>query len=117
MPYSSKAQQRLFHYLESKGKMPKKTVQEYDHASDFEHLPEEADHGYAHGGMVEESYDEEMGEAHDFDSSGEPHTDDEYEDEHPMEYMAHGGRVKKMAKGGMVAAPHPMFAKALRKRY
>lgn len=39
-PYKSKAQQRYFHYLESKGKMPKKTVDEFDDSSDFEDMPE-----------------------------------------------------------------------------
>ena len=114
MPYKSKSQQRYFHYLESKGKMPKKTVDEFDGATDFDHLPEEA-HQYAHGGMVEddESFDEEMGEAHDYDSAGEPHTEDDFEDEKPMEFMSRGGIVKRMGMSGKMPSPH--FAKALRK--
>lgn len=40
MPYVSKAQQRMFHYMESEGKMPKSTVSEFDEATDFSHLPE-----------------------------------------------------------------------------
>lgn len=103
MPFKSKAQQRYFQYLESKGKMPKKSVPGLD---------EEMGH-YAHGGEVPESYDEEMGEAEEYDSSGEPHTEDKFEDEQPMEYMSRGGRVKRMSRGGMVS--HPSFAKALRK--
>lgn len=110
-PYKSKAQQRYFHYLENEGKMPKKMAREFDDASDFSHMPEES--RMAHGGMVPENYDVEMGEADEYDSSGEPHTEDKMEDEQPMEYMSMGGRVKRMAKGGMV--PHPSFVKALRK--
>lgn len=40
MPYKSKAQERLFHYLESKGKMKKSVVDEYDKNTDQEDLPE-----------------------------------------------------------------------------
>lgn len=95
------AQKRYFEYLESKGKMPKKP--EHDDAVMM-----------AEGGMVEdENPDEEQGEMDEFVSSGEPHTEDEHEDEHPMEYMAHGGRVKRMAKGGK--APSPGFVKALKR--
>lgn len=167
MPFKSKAQSKYFHYLESKGKMPKKTVHEFDEATDFHDLPEHVKkaHGgrmyseggmvdhmqegemraphneeempdydgngahyqmgdpmdernkeelphFAHGGMV--NYDYEMGNASEFDSSGEPHTEDDLEDEHPMEYMAKGGRAKKMARGGM-SMPHPQFLKALTK--
>jgi hypothetical protein len=194
-PYKSGAQQRYFHYLESKGKMPKKTVDEFDHSTDYEHLPEkmnfggkahleygdeDAPHnfeempnmdrggrmkvmrhnemaphmnrggsmhvpeemeeaprlsrggramkGYAAGGMVDDeaytpdNYDYQMGHASEYDSAGEPHTEDDLEDEHPMEYMAAGGVVppahgmhvrggKKMSKGGMARG----FAKALMK--
>lgn len=113
MPFKSKAQQRYFHYLESKGKMPKKTVNEFDEATDFEHLPEKKT-GYAYGGEVE-NYDEEMGEASEYDSAGEPHTEDKLEDEEPMEFMSHGGMAKKMSRGGMVHNSN--FAKALRKKY
>lgn len=134
-PFKSRAQQKMFHYMESKGKMPKKTVDEFDEfddSTDFSHLPEHKmafggeieapEHGdedmeydfphdpdmpqhFAHGGMV--NPDEEQGEMDEFDSSGEPHTEDDMEDEHPMEFMSRGGRVRKMASGG--------FARALRK--
>lgn len=115
-PFKSRAQQRYFHYLESKGKMPKSTVDEFDEATDFEHLPAKK-HNYAYGGMVDEpiNYDEEMGEAHEYDSAGEPHTEDKFEDEQPMEFMSQGGMVKKMSRGGMVNRSN--FAKALRKKY
>lgn len=114
MPYSSKAQQRYFHYLESKGKLPKKTVQEYDDSTDFEDLPERVE-GYSEGGMIEpeNNYDWDMGHATSYDSSGEPHTEDELESEHPMEYMNKGGRAKKMNRGGV--ARDPEFVKALRR--
>jgi len=186
-PYKSRAQQKYFHYLESKGKMPKKVVDEFDEATNFDKLPEQVQYamggrvgklqagykqpmqhktmepsfqsderageiqygikkpphtkqakpsieqddrvGYlqsgvkkapikkeqvqklAHGGMV--NYDYEMGNADEYDSSGEPHTEFELEDEHPMEYYAMGGKVKKMAKGGM--AKKSQFVAALRK--
>lgn len=73
--------------------------------------------GYAAGGFVEpeENYDWEMGHASEYDSSGEPHTEDDVESDHPMEFMAKGGRVKKMARGGMINRSN--FAKALRKSY
>lgn len=93
--------------------MPKKTVDEFDHATSFEHLPEHVKK-MAYGGEVE-SPDEEQGEMDEFDSSGEPHTGDMMEDEQPMEYMARGGRIKRMAKGGMIHSPR--FAKALRKQF
>lgn len=92
--------------------MPKENVDEFDDDYDFSEMPE---HAYAVDGMVpENNYDYQMGHAMEYDSSGEPHTEDDLEDDHPMEYMSHGGRVKKMARGGMV--PHPMFAKAIRKQ-
>lgn len=159
MPYKSRAQQKYFHYLESKGKMPKKVVDEFDDTTAYDHLPEYAaahggmvphmEHGeeaaphvkqgmpkygsgpsakmqhgdeqehmmkerlphFADGGMVGMNYDYDMGHATEYDSSGEPHTEFETEDEHPMEYMSQGGRAKKMAKGGMVA--RSKFVKAL----
>ena len=53
---------------------------------------------------VPENFDEEEGHATSFDSAGEPGTEDELEDEHPMSYMAAGGRVKM---------PHPGFLRAI----
>jgi hypothetical protein len=106
----SKMQQRYFDYLESKGKLPKKPVDDHEYEDSS---PE----GYAYGGMVEdkeENYDYEMGHEEEYDSSGEPHTEDEPEDKHPMEYMAYGGKVKRMNRGGM--ASRPAFAQALRKK-
>lgn len=40
MPYKSDAQRKYFHFLESKGKLPKKTVAEFDKASKGKKLPE-----------------------------------------------------------------------------
>lgn len=97
------SKKRYFEYLEKQGKFPRE-------ASDDEP-------GYAHGGYVEddepESFDYEMGHAHDYDSSGEPHTDDKFEDEQPMEYMNKGGRAYRMSRGGRV--PPSGFARALMK--
>lgn len=116
MPYKSSAQQKYFHYLESKGKMPKKTVKEFDESTNYEDLPEHVEK-YSHGGRVpEENFDEQEGDASEYDSSGEPNTEpnteDKLEDEEPMEYMAKGGMIKKMSRGGKV---NPRFAKALSK--
>lgn len=142
--------------------MPKKTVHEFDEATDYSGLPEHvkkafggrievpedyesmpdmasSDYGprhmheehdeeempyeshgenmpehYAHGGIVpEDNYDYQMGNATSYDSTGEPHTEFEHEDEHPMEYMHKDGMMKKMARGGMMRSPD--FVKALRK--
>lgn len=50
---------------------------------------------YAMGGEVEGDTEDEMwGSYHPHDSSGEPHTDDDFEEEQPMEYMAHGGVIR-----------------------
>lgn len=94
--------------------MPKKTVQEFDDETDFEDLPEEVPK-YAFGGKVDplDSFDYMKGNEEEYDSSGEPHRDDDLEDKHPMEYMAHGGRVTRMARGGRV--PSSDFVKALRR--
>ena len=113
MPYSSKAQQRFFHYMQSKGKMPKKTVNEYDQSTDFEDLPEKVE-GYAMGGMIEDDFDYEKEHEEEFDSSGEPHTNDDLEDRHPMEYMNRGGKVRGYASGGMVS--NPVFVKAIKRQ-
>lgn len=107
MPYKSQAQQRYFHYLESKGKLPKKVVDEYDESTDFDELPEKVPMfrgGMAH--LPRYDFDEEMGEASDYDSSGEPDKEDEEEGYY------RGGRVK-MSKGGMAGMHN--FAKALRR--
>ena len=50
MPYKSQAQQRYFHYLESKGKLKKSVVDEFDQASKGKDLPKKL----AFGGMVDE---------------------------------------------------------------
>lgn len=127
MAYKNQAQERYFQYLESKGKIPKKKMP----GDDMEPMHE----GYAMGGRVDLSddydggeydddfelpdnnFDYEVGHATDYDSSGEPHTEDESEADHPMEYMSRGGvvRKKKMNKGGLVARSN--FAKALRQKY
>lgn len=133
MPSKNRAQQKYFEYLESKGKMPKYKYE--GGMAHMQHGEEELPHHeemmpkYAYGGMVnhpedEHSYsmpsprenpDYEQGHMDEFDSAGEPHTEDKKEDEQPMEYMSHGGRVKRMAKGGMVH--NSKFARALRKGY
>jgi hypothetical protein len=109
MPFKSKAQQKYFHYLESQGKMPKKTVDEFDKATDFEKLPEKVK-AYSYGGEVE-SPDEEQGEAHDYASSGEPHENEGFQSAEDMENESGcpqcGYGAPKMSHGG--------FAKALRK--
>jgi hypothetical protein len=120
VPYKSQSQQKYFHYLESKGKLPKKTVKEFDESTDYNDLPEHA-RDYAYGGEVQDSddprsFDYDTGHAHDYDSSGEPHTEFEFEDEQPMEFMNRGGMIKRMASGGVVKR-NPGFAKALRKMY
>lgn len=61
------ARKKMFDYAESKGSLPK----------------------MAAGGRVSE--DEELGRYSPNVSSGEPNTDEDLEDEHPMEYMASGG--------------------------
>lgn len=91
MKQVSRNQKRYVEFLQKQGKMPVHSEDE-----------------------IPENFDEEMGEAHEYDSSGEPHTEDKFEDEQPMEFMGYGGRVKRMARGGMV--PHPKFAQALRKQ-
>lgn len=50
MPYKSQAQRKYFHYLEEKGKMPKKTVHEFDEASKGMKLPQHK----AYGGMMDD---------------------------------------------------------------
>lgn len=129
MPYKSQAQRRLFHALKEKGKMSPQVVKEFDEASAGEQLPQklsmggkvgqyskakEQATGYAYGGEVdyEDDFDEQTANTHPYDSSGEPHTEDDLEDEHPMEFMSEGGMAGaddfygnapyKYAKGGMV---------------
>lgn len=92
MPYKSRAQQKYFHYLESKGKMPKKVVDEFDDATkDYDDLPE----NMFEGGMAVDDQDHEMGPYnwHRRNSSGEPHTNDKFDDEQDMEFMFEGGIV------------------------
>jgi hypothetical protein len=40
VPYVSKAQQRAMHAKAERGEIPKKTVREFDQATDFKNLPE-----------------------------------------------------------------------------
>ena len=40
MPYKSKAQARKFHAMEKRGEISSSTVNEFDKATDFTHLPE-----------------------------------------------------------------------------
>jgi hypothetical protein len=113
--YKSQARDRYFSYLESQGKMPKKMDREFGESNEYEEMPEQ----YAYGGMVEEEeedlpYDYVMGHSRTPVSSGEPNTEFDFEDDHPMEYMNKGGMIKRMSKGGMVPR-HPGFVKALRK--
>lgn len=83
---NAEAKKRYFDYLEKNGKLPK--------------MGEE-------GGPLpgETELDDEMGLAHDPDSSGDPEPE-EYEKEHITQYMNKGGKVHNSD-----------FAKALRKRY
>lgn len=97
MPYKSKAQQRLFHYLESKGEIPKKTVSHYDKMTEFSDLPEHVKH--AMGGIISELADSELLE-HPIDTAGDP------EHEGEREEYAHGGKV----------APKASFAEHLKKK-
>lgn len=77
---------------------------------------EDAAPGYAEGGFVEEdNFDYDLGHSRTPVSSGEPRTEFEFEDDHPMEFMNKGGRVKNMGNGGAVRDPG--FVKALRKSY
>lgn len=95
MAFKSRARESYMEWLESKGKIPKEDDYNPEHFSD--------------GGVIDEDMSEgweNFLEPH--DSAGEPHTRDKREDEEPEEYMAYGGRVKKMSSGG--------FAKALRMR-
>ena len=111
-PYKSGAQRGYFHWLESKGKLPKSIdLHEWDEASKGKDLPEHVPEHWKGGPVEEMDGGHEKGwknflEPH--DSAGEPHTEEDREDEQPEEYMSHGGRVKKMAQGG--------FAQALRMR-
>lgn len=43
MPYKSLEQERYFHWAEEHGKMPKQTVDEFDHASKGLNLPKYAE--------------------------------------------------------------------------
>lgn len=108
-PRKSHIRKKYFDYLESKGKMPKASAQDPGDSDEFEH--------FSHGGMVEDesdNYDYEMGHQSEYNSSGDPHTEDKLEDEHPMEYMSNGGKVRRMAKGGL-ARPSG-FIQAIRKK-
>lgn len=110
MPYKSKSQQRLFHYLQSKGKLPKKKVDEFDQSTDYSDIPEKM---WSGGVFVDpdddqdqsaidansENEDEVTGNFHPYVSSGEPHTDDDLEYDHPMEYMNKGGMVSHLNRG------------------
>ena len=42
MPDASRAQQRKFHAMESRGDIAPSVVKEFDDATDFKHLPERA---------------------------------------------------------------------------
>lgn len=100
MQQDNPAKKRYFDFLEKHGKLPKK---------------EDDEQSFYDGGVVEDEFDEEMGEQESPNSSGEPHTEDEMQESHPMEFMGHGGLMKRMSKGGRV--PSVALAKALRKPY
>lgn len=75
----SSAQRKYYDWMEKQGKLPK------------EDMPE---HAMAYGGMVQnDSEEDEIMHEHEHDSSGEPHTNDLYEDEQDMEFMSDGGVV------------------------
>lgn len=90
-------------YLEGRGKLPKSEAPENDDGAE----------PFAYGGMVEEPIDAPDDKVEEYETSGEPHTDEPLEAPKPIGLLAQGGRVKKMAAGGKV--PHPMFARAIRK--
>lgn len=78
MPYKSGSQRRYFHYLEEQGKMPKKTVDEFDEASKGMELPEHL----AYGGEVGLT-----------DPMGDEAYQEKQSDEDDEQKMAHGGLV------------------------
>ena len=144
MQLKSRPTKGMFDYLESKGKMPKKASEEdMDHMhlparegmafggeveadEEDEDRPDLGEGGFgddssgdamhfADGGQVPEyNFDEQEGDASEYDSTGEPGTEHDQEDEQPMEFMARGGRVKKMAFGGKAKMPSPNFVKQMR---
>lgn len=64
MPYASMKQARLFHALERRGEMPHKTVEEFDAATDFKHLPARIAAKRAFGGAVGPQDDDGAGMVH-----------------------------------------------------
>lgn len=95
-PYQSDNQRKYFQYLESKGTMPKKPEDEFEGMDMDEGL----------GMIPDDGVDLEGEEV----SSGEPHTNHYFEEEHPM-YLENGDDEMKdtlrMAMGGRVGTPHP----------
>ena len=105
MPYKSKRQQAYFHYLEAQGKLPKSIdINEWDDASKGEELPEHLSRGgmiYGYG-SGDDAHDNEYSfhendVDHPMDSTGEPHTSHDEEEEKPMEF-ADGGFVKALRR-------------------
>lgn len=90
MPYKSDAQRRMFHYLLSKNKISKDTVDEFDKASKGKNLPEKL----AYGGIVGGVYEDHLYDDHELDTSG----------------YAHGGIVEKKED------TKKRFAKAIMKK-
>ena len=104
MPYKSRAQQHYFHWLESKGKLPKKTVDEWDDASEGMHLPERMKaRKMSSGGLVDKD-DREYNRFH--DSSSDPeHGDHRYVQDSPYFDEEQGDEEASYphySKGGMV---------------
>ena len=83
------------------------TTRGYGESRGFPDQEDEETPHFADGGIVpDENFDYSEGHASEYDSSGEPGTEDYQEDEQPMSFMARGGRVKKMASGGKMPSPH-----------
>ena len=81
------AKKKLYQYAEKKNMMPAQDEQgEQD-------MPSYAHGGYTDGVNEDSDEDDQWGNYSPNVSSGEPHTNEYLEAEHPMEYMAKGGIV------------------------
>lgn len=130
MPYKSQAQRRLFHWLQSQGKLAPGVVHEYDVASKGKKLPEYVKRKKAFGGQVEAksgthcpACDYPLDQVPVAMDAGEgcprcgygsakevPHKAHGGEMMEPSAYRAHGGEMcpkcgheHKMARGGSVS--------------
>jgi hypothetical protein len=94
MPYKSNAQRRYFHYLESKGKMPKEEVDEWDQASKGDDLPEYVNEGgyVGHGNRAFGHSSEPIHTFYGGEYGGYPDIKEKIH-EKSMGHYADGGRV------------------------